>query len=179
MPTIIEHLNHHIRIRNRVFENDKPTHLKYSCIEDFVLKHGHHFKNVLEPTSHGYEQRELKQCFKNSYQLALESGGELIYCEGFALNVFFPVIHAWCIDLKGRVIDVTWDKSKLILSEGMSDFEYFGIPFDFNFVCEQILKSKHYGILDCWELDFPHIRGEWDDLPFIDQRWSELKSKLE
>lgn len=176
---IIDHMKHLIKIRERIFDKNKPDHIKYACIEDFVLKHGHYFQDVLDPIPRKYKYGPLKLCYKNAYQAALMSGGELIYCEGFAFSILIPVLHAWCIDLKGNVIDVTWDRSKFTSINPEDKFEYYGIPFALDFVWDQMSKSKHYGILDCWELDFSHIRGHWDDLPFIDPRWPELKRKLE
>ena len=129
-----------------------PGGWKYSCIEDFILKNGRSFKPM--PLPKKVKRGKMKQCFKNAADLALDSSLtpghiELVYVEGYALNII-PVHHAWCVDREGNVYDNTWpDGGK----------EYYGVMFTTSFLADRLLKSKTYGLIDQWELDWPLLRG--------------------
>jgi hypothetical protein len=107
----------------------------FVCIEHFVLQHGMlmgSFNGVLPPFIH---KGKRGLCFMNACRLALQS--ELIYCEGYALREI-PVMHAWCIDSAGKVIDITWD----------SGDAYYGVAIKTDFLLDTVQQQKTYGLLD-------------------------------
>jgi len=124
-------------------------------MEQFVLKHGMEFA----PHSTMCILRgRVKECFKNASLLARESGGNLIYCEGFAVSII-PTLHAWCVTRKGEVFEPTWKELGT----------YYGIPFKLSFVLKTICKRGVYGIIDDWERRWPLIRNtppetEWKEI---------------
>ena len=127
--------------------NRKPKGWEYTCIEDFILKNGRKMK--IEPLPEGIKRGEPRQCFKNAFLLALENG--FTYCEGYANSVVpLPLMHAWCVDKNGIVIDPTWEDGK----------DYFGVEIPMEIANRIILKSGHYGVIDTWDLKFPFLSGE-------------------
>ncbi|MEI6623515.1 MAG: hypothetical protein WCP28_16595 [Actinomycetes bacterium] len=48
-----------------------------------------------------------KQCFENAYDLACDDPAQT-YVEGLACLTTSVVVHAWCIDQGGLVVDPTW-----------------------------------------------------------------------
>lgn len=106
----------------------------YSCLEDFVLKHGRGFKadklkrppNLCTP----------RACFKNATKLALNEG--LIYVEGYAWGVI-PTEHAWCVDAGGVVHDNTWPESYR--------WKYFGIAFLTDYLYQATDSSGVFGLI--------------------------------
>lgn len=58
-----------------------------------------------------YWQMEIQQCYSNTLVLVENERG-LRYVEGYALSEhgILPVLHAWAVDRRGRVIDTTWDR---------------------------------------------------------------------
>ena len=78
--------------------------------------------------------------------MARETG--LSYVEGYAHSII-PVLHAWVTDGK-NALDPTWDNGK----------KYYGVIFPFWYVTKILLKRKAYGVIDCWELDFPLLTGK-------------------
>jgi hypothetical protein len=127
----------------------KPKGFKYSCIEEFVLKNGKNFP--YKPLPPSVKRGEPKMCFKNATQLMIDRD-DLTYVEGYALSII-PIMHAWCIDEDGNVVDPT-----------MPMCEYYGIPFDSAFVIGTMLRRKYYGIIDDWENGWPMLRRK-------DKKW--------
>lgn len=89
--------------------------------EDLVLRHGRFFTG--RPRPDGVRRRKPRACFTNALALARRDAG-MTYVEGYALatTVSLPVVHAWCIDPRGQVIDSTWS------DEQLADAAYAGLP---------------------------------------------------
>lgn len=85
-----------------------------------------------------YRLMRIKECFRNSAMTAMENG--LIYCEGYAVpdTVQIPIHHAWNVTPEGLIIDRTWRTPGV---------EYFGIPFDTEYVLDAMLSSGTYGVM--------------------------------
>jgi len=128
-------------------ENQKPKGWKYTSIEDFILKNGRQMGMKMESLPIGIKRGKSKQCFKNAYLLALAEG--FTYCEGYA-NDIVTLMHAWCLNKKGKVIDPTWKDGK----------DYFGVEIPIEVADRIMAKSGHYGILDTWMIKFPLLTGE-------------------
>lgn len=92
----------------------------------------------------------MKMCFHNAATAALKDRS-LIYCEGYASSLI-PVLHAWCLDPKGRVLELTW---------GTPGADYFGIPFQRGFLLRQALRNQSYGLLDQMQDQFGLVRGKY------------------
>ena len=118
-------------------------------MQGFVLKHGRNFKPQRTPDKYIDLRGEIKECFKNSAMAACLCR-DLIYCEGYACG-FIPVMHAWCVTLDGRLVELTWRDIGT---------EYFGIPFKSEFLRRKLLESKYYGLIDDWHNNWPLVRGK-------------------
>lgn len=70
---------------------------------------------------------------------------DLVYVEGYAAGII-PVLHAWCVDSDGKVVDPTWD-------DGIGT-EYFGVPFNRAFVMTAVVDKGSYGLID-------DMNGRW------------------
>lgn len=119
----------------------------------FVLTHGREWTTKTDVPKEARD-RKLGQCFRNAANLALGwYRNELIYCEGYAISVI-PMMHAWCIDLQGRIIDPT----------GNQWTDYFGLAFKSMYLQEALQSQGHYGLIDAWKSDWPLLRTkpeEW------------------
>ena len=89
----------------------------------------------------------MRACFKNAFNL-LTVRDDLTYVEGYAFW-FLPVLHAWCVDAAGNVVDPTWDDPQ--------DRRYFGVPFDRDFVFATAKERERYGVIENPEMNFPLI----------------------
>lgn len=116
---------------------------------DFFARHG---REMFAPEHLPPEYREwkgpMKQCFHNAANAAFHDR-DLIYCEGYASSII-PILHAWCLDPDGRVLELTWS------TPGQ---DYFGIPFRRNFLIEQAIQNGKYGLVDRLENEFALVRG--------------------
>lgn len=92
-------------------------------IRQVVLRHGRSY--VTQPLPPGFAGGELGTCHADAIQLAVRSG--LTYVEGFALigPGRFALLHGWCADDRGRVIDRTWK------DRGTA---YFGVPIQSDYL---------------------------------------------
>jgi hypothetical protein len=82
--------------------------------------------------------RRPGSCFRNALLLALDDVG-LTYVEGLAAAQGDPaieIVHAWCIDSAGEVIDPTWRPA------GAS---YLGMAVPTSVVTESVLESRRFG----------------------------------
>jgi hypothetical protein len=124
-----------------------PSEMKYSCMEEFVLRNGQLYTPA--PFTIETEYRTPKECFCNAFHLSTETG--LHYVEGYAFRII-PFMHAWCVDDDGIVYDPTLTDSESV--------EYFGVKFSHEFVVATILDKETYGVIDNWERRFPLLRGQ-------------------
>ena len=129
-------------------KGNKPEGYKYYCFEEYVLHNGKVYKpkKLLKK----YRRGKLKECFTNAFFLAQRWQDELTYVEGYALSII-PILHAWCVDNKGNVIDNTWEEP---------GHSYFGVPFKWQYVFDTVLKKGTYGVIDNFEQRFPLLKGD-------------------
>lgn len=95
---------------------------------EFLLRNGRSFAGRPLPTR--YRMRMPKMCYWNSYRLVVRSRN-LRYCEGYVMcsDLPIPIEHAWAIDHKDQVVDVTLQDHRN--GESRSGItEYFGIVFE-------------------------------------------------
>lgn len=124
----------------------KPEDFKYSCLEEFILSNGKAMGDR-SIESDKYKKGTMKECFKNAYRLASSKGFK--YCEGYATSII-PTLHAWCLDEKGNVIDVTWKNGR----------DYFGVIFPMSYIHKVHAARGKYGVMDNYEQGFPLLKGE-------------------
>lgn len=110
----------------------------------FVLENGYQFPTMApEQPKAGM----LKACYMNAARLAMRRK-DLIYVEGYAAGII-PVMHAWCIDQEGRVLETTWPPAL------QRSHDYYGIPFCTAYLRKRLQVQEHYGLLDQPDHNWP------------------------
>ena len=122
----------------------------FATVRDLVVQHGRAYTSKSLPR--GRWSRGVQACFANALHAAMS--GKWVYVEGFAIpeKGGLAVLHAWVTDPKNPMVacDRTWGTGR----------EYFGIPFQLEYVVRTHEKAGHPGVLDAWELGWPLLRGE-------------------
>jgi hypothetical protein len=137
-------------VRAQAFENLTPKPA-YMGVEDFLLQHGHAL-----PAGRFRSYGEMGACYRNAFMATIHHP-EWRYAEGYALSSLgVPVEHAWCVDDRGRVVEVTW-------SDGLA---YCGVQFENEYIQDRIVESGYAApALFDWEggwpiLTDPEVRNE-------------------
>lgn len=120
-------------------------------IHEFLLRNGQRF--LSQPKPDRYRMRMPKACFWNAARLAKKSR-VLRYAEGYVASPDIPILvhHAWCVDARDRVIDVTLQDFR----DGRSragTAQYFGVVFGKEFLGltgGSLLDSLRGYRLDLW-----------------------------
>lgn len=124
----------------RIHEKNKAAFpgWRHHSIEDFLLSWG--APMPFAPLPKGVARGRFKECFGDAHKLAMRKPDRYVYCEGYATSGILPVLHAWCFDLKrGVVVDRTWHDNR--------GQEYFGVPFNLDYVNTVLVRTEVYGIL--------------------------------
>lgn len=133
----------------------------------FVYRFGRQFIRPLTEMPEEVRYDRPKDCFRNAAVLAMEHPEKFTYVEGYALHLI-GVIHAWCLDREGRVVDPTWHK--------LHDFEqgaYLGIPIRTQYLFNMMQREKaHYGLLD------DYMNG-WEWIATPTNQWKHPEWELE
>ena len=121
--------------------------------QHFVLANG--TEHIRHPDSHRYFKRHktIGQCFKNAFLLVSEFRNELLYAEGYAhkKDSQMPILHAWAVTAKGEFIDPTWPDGT----------DYFGVPFDYEYVNRIAFGAKLFtGVIDNLRDKWPLLTGK-------------------
>lgn len=105
---------------------------KYNGFEELILDCGIEMKYASLPKN--ISRGLPKNCYYNCFEI-LKDNLDLTYCEGYALdpNLALPLIHAWLIDRKGKVIDPTWNDCNAV---------YLGVPFNTKWFIN-LLRSRN------------------------------------
>lgn len=129
----------------------------YSCVEDFLLRHGREFEP--SPFPKRYSRGGLSQCFHNSRVLVSRAKGNLRYVEGYAMTkeVCIPLHHAWCVDKQDHVVDPTWAR------EGQTPIGYFGVVFPIELVYK-VQNKDNLSVLHDWVNGYPLLRSPWKSI---------------
>lgn len=126
----------------------------------FVLRNGKAFAPRARPGN--VKKGKVGYCFANALTLALDNP-QYSYVEGYAVDVTIglPLVHAWCIDSQGFVIDNTWVDSK--------KSQYIGVVMDTQEVKDEVDRQGFYGVLgvDLTNVDYifrhdPELKGVVD-----------------
>lgn len=126
---------------------------KLSSPAGLVLKHG----CVMGPrTGEPVPEGRIKECFANAQKMVL-ANFDLVYCEGWASTqeVFFPTLHAWCLDKSGRVVDPTWTKRRYAREPS-----YFGVEISTDYMLKTMMRtSTHLPIIDNYGEGYPILKS--------------------
>lgn len=107
----------------------------------------------------GIRRAKKGKCFANAYRLSVNGSG-LTYVEGYATcegSFGIPILHGWCVDRDGNVVDPTWDHPERNV--------YLGIPLKDEFCCRELLANRVFGILAC--LSSARKMSEMDPAAFL------------
>ena len=145
------------RIRN-------PAQLHYCGLADFVLREGQFFEP--RPLPVGIEHLEIRHCYQNSFQMALQE--QFLYVEGYAVgsDVDLPVLHAWNLDRDGFVVDTTWNPHGRL---------YFGVILPLTAIPRE--RGRQYPIIDDWERGYPILRKRWEKERALKEALGELEPR--
>ena len=127
-----------------VRENRNHEGWTYQTYEGLILDKGQHYTEV-EYQRFG----DYKMCFANSWLASAATGWD--YVEGYAWSAgLIPVLHAWCVDETGRVIETTWDFRVTL---------YRGLVIPTHVMIESMMDTGKTGLLaGDWERGFPLLR---------------------
>lgn len=124
----------------------------YLNSSDLILKHGRAWTPRKLPK--GLKSGAPKMCFANAQKLSYQKN--LIYCEGYAVGVI-PVLHGWCVDESGNVIDPTWTGKGQRPEIGT---EYFGVAITKGYVVHRLLQTRmHHALTDDYMNDWPLFKA--------------------
>ena len=139
-----------------VLGNQDPRHDPRCHTSDhFVLFHGREFRPHPDPRRYFRRLGAGGQCFLNAVKLVKKYPNELTYAEGFAAlwfeGYYRPCygLHAWAVTREGKAVDPTWP----------GKVEYFGVPFDLDYVLKTKVRRKEYGVIHNLQEDFPLWAG--------------------
>ena len=93
-----------------------------------------------------------RECFRIAATQALRKPDIYVYVERYAVNrwiAMHTVAYAWCINSDKFVVDPTWEDGA----------EYFGVPFQHDYLSRVLKARRDYGLIDNPELDFPLMTG--------------------
>lgn len=148
-------LAEHVKAEAEAIKSFRPnSKFNYCCPQHLVAEFGVEFKEVLD---HRRGEGPAKQCFSNSFKLAL-ANDDLTYCEGYATGPKIggiPVHHAWCVNTQGQVIDVTTANCE----------EYFGIPFtEEAMIHHGLYDGEYWSVIDNWKADWPLLNMSEEEI---------------
>lgn len=111
-----------------------------SLLSRFVLRNG--TVRAGRPRPDGIRKEKDKECFANATRLSLYGlSSKYRYVEGLAAcSLGFPILHAWCEDAAGNVIDPTWREPEKC--------SYMGVVITASELQYSMLKHEVYGVLE-------------------------------
>jgi hypothetical protein len=102
--------------RDAQMQGERPG-FAHAGMSSLLLAYGRLFTPAPLPDS--IPPGEPGRCYVEAVSWAWASEGELVYVEGLAWDLVYPVEHAWCATADGTARDLTWPRPGLA---------YLGIP---------------------------------------------------
>lgn len=156
-PIIANYLEQYVVFVNDVLKRRREGY-HYICVEDFVLQNGEAF--TPDKLKRPYKYGKLKECYGNAAKLALLYDN-LTYVEGFGYRNILPVMHAWCVDENGLVVDPTWRWGRKGTQWESMEGELFGVRIPKDILTEKLLRTRTYGVIDDFASHWPLLQKEW------------------
>ncbi len=113
------------------FLQQVADHIDRPSYERYVLDNGKLFPNVEVSQDRG----KLGECYTNAYYAAEDNDWR--YVEGYATSVI-PMMHAWCVDDEGVVMEVTWETA---------GDEYMGVVMNMTDVAKAMVTTGVWGVM--------------------------------
>lgn len=113
-----------------------------------LREHGRSYEPVLWRAwrGRGFRMGPHRECYSNALKLALQY--DLLYVEGLAHSVLFPMEHAWCVERGSNLaIDPTWRTA-----EGIDGWHYLGIAMEPDAALDLMMERQTYGAFDKLEI---------------------------
>jgi hypothetical protein len=110
-----------LRARRREWSHDG---FLYRGGGDLLLRHGRYYRGRRLPAGYRPLLGAPHTCFRNSAEAAL-ADPELGYCEGLLSVGPQVAAHAWCVDQRGRVVELTFTTPQ----EPAKPWGYYGAVF--------------------------------------------------
>lgn len=138
----------------QVLDGSLLSHIRFcaerSPLYRFMLEHGSAF--TPDDGTLAGPRGEQGQCYMNATHLA-QNDRNLRYVEGQVSCHGVPIDHAWCVDVNtGRIVDPT------LASENPARIkEYFGVPFQTDYVIKTILRAGYYGVFSYTNKTLRHL----------------------
>ncbi|HBP17401.1 MAG TPA: hypothetical protein DEA08_06375 [Planctomycetes bacterium] len=141
---------------------DSGRRMGSECVnlEHFVLQHGHHWTiDTTQPLPRGFPPGERGQCHANATRLVTQHE-DLVYVEGYVLHTSLPIRHAWVQLPGGDAVDTTFAGL-----EHLSTLEYFGVPFQTDFLLMTSLKAGEFmSLIDDYPARWPLLSASSAEL---------------
>jgi hypothetical protein len=151
-----QHVNTYLHDMNAVSGDLTTRGYAYRNAYDFLLRHGtwYHPRRLPKPIPRGAPKR----CFANGILASVRYG--LRYVEGYALSAYRgqlipPVLHAWVIDARDQLYEVTWS------TPGVA---YLGVPFSTERADDATWRGDAC-VLDDYRRAYPILRQPWAGEP--------------
>lgn len=136
-----------------VKQMDRQPIGRFFSMGEFVLAHGRDF-TPSRKLPKDVRLGKLGHCFENAAKLAIDRAC-YTYCEGYAMGII-PVLHAWCVDDGGTVIDPTWTRGN---AEALG-MVYFGVAFNTKYLIHHLCEHEKWGLIDAWEARWPVLSAD-------------------
>src|SRR3954469_15460930 len=98
----------YLKVRREFWSTRKPPEWIYDGPEDFILTHGRYWQGASCPDEYRQHCGPLMHCFFNAMSAAIEHP-ELTYVEGVYSVAGLPKPHGWCVDTRGRIVELTFN----------------------------------------------------------------------